>query len=249
MKPKKLAIYLDSCGVDPIHACDEAKQVGSVVLRRLWSDSTTTASDMACKLLRTAMFERKIKPVALAVDYGDVKVTDLPKTKDNIRRGLLVASYFQVNELILTTGLPDGRPIQETIAEIATWIAVCKSACHDHHLRVMIEPTWNSMIASPEALRMLVQAIPDIRLLYDPTAFMIKRANFDSASTYLEFANNIVAVDFRDHKVGVGSKPVGHGDVDWKRLAPLITDDILCILEPLSSKPDVAGAMSCLANL
>jgi sugar phosphate isomerase/epimerase len=213
----KLAAYLDEAADDPTSACKVLVGCGisNVVLRRAWTNDICSLADSACAQLRDILAAYKLKPVLLVTNIGYVPANELMGTQPALlERALHLAHYFKIS--MIRVGF--GARTKVNPKSIQSWIDHVTNACFTNNIQPLFEINHNAFHYKAVEVAELLSKNKRIRLLFDP-AELITHQHLNPFTKYWSLLKSYVAaIDIRDCKIGVGFKPIGFGDCQFKHL-------------------------------
>jgi sugar phosphate isomerase/epimerase len=218
---ERKAVYLDELSLDPLAACALAVPFKNVIIRSCWGKNILDMTSSFCKDLRTRVIANGLNAVALSVDIGSKPIDGLFENRGRIHDAVMLASYFGVKYLISTIGIPQDRldklEVSDWLPQVQLWLQELRSMLVKHNVVHLIEPRRDSAIYKQGIITHLVQVEP-ILFLYDPVEIAMASGAAGYQSLLDVMVDNIEAVDVRDCKIGSISKPLGLGQIDWKRI-------------------------------
>lgn len=213
---RNLAVYLDELDDDPIRACEIARSIGleRVCLRRVWSVNISKATDDACKQLLGAIRKAKLSVLTVCTDDARQPAENLTFDQ-NIRRSLLIASYFKAKYFRPHIGLNTPRlPGQEEmiLERVNEWMDAIGGECTRSAMVPLLEIDPDGQVSEPADVAAILERQPVWKVLYDPSLLIARRNQNPLTRYWYLLRSRVAVVDLHDFKQGVGFVPAGAGD-------------------------------------
>lgn len=217
----KLAAYLDEAADDPASACKvlHSCNITHAVLRRMWANNICTLSDHACLELRNTLNKFKINTTMIITNVGYVPINELMSTQlPLLKRSILLAKYFNAPMIRIGFGTKSNTIQDKYIHQIKQWIEHALDECFINNLTPLFEVNHTSIHYKSIEVLELFKNYKKLRLLFDP-AELITHQHLNPYTKYWTLLKSYVsAIDVHDCKIGVGFKPIGYGDCQFKHI-------------------------------
>jgi sugar phosphate isomerase/epimerase len=220
----KLAVYLDELDFDTAAAAVAAAEIGitNVCVRQFWSTNVDIARDDLCQRALKLIKHHRLTVVAVISNHGRVFADKLRWPDPAVLRTLQVAEYLRAS--FVRFCCPHHTAADKVVAakQLSGWLDWVGDMAVTSHLQPLLEIEPDAIAFEPDQIASLIAKHRPWQLLYDPAQFVLRR-NQDQFGLYFnKLIDNTMAIDVRDHLVGVGPRVVGSGSCGWPQMATVL---------------------------
>ena len=214
----KLAAYLDELSGDTTEACQLAAAAGfkSVCLKKAWNvgigtATGTGATDAQCQRHKEQLSKNGLNAQMVHTDIGDVPAEQLLDHLETAKRAIDIANFFGAKHIRFGTG---NKPLvkEQAAARQQLWFSEIEKLLVGRNITPLLEVTPQGFSQEPAEIAALLNENKKWQLLYDPALLLINRRIDPFVKFWSLLKGRTGAIDLRDLKIGVGPRPVGHGD-------------------------------------
>ncbi len=184
------------------------------VFEQLAPERLAKDPDGQAKEIQAALTKTGIKPASFNANVGSFadRTPEAAKKREREWQGLArVMKALGVRTASFYPGaLAAGAPWKEPLAAVGATALEMLAAAAKLEVEFVLEPHFDTPIATPEQVRTLLKAVPELRFTYDPSHFVMQDLTFDQTAFILDRA---ALVHLRDAAPGRMHVRCGQGGV------------------------------------